>query len=114
MKILSSRTTLSKANFQALEQITDTLTSKLCKSVTSETCSGAKQDLAFVVDSSTSIDFSDYEKVKTWMKTITEGFDIGPSGSRISILQFSGRHARPQATSDGDWIDKVMDYKAEF
>ena len=85
--------------------ITNALYDTLCKSVSSETCAGAKQDLAFIIDGSSSIHRRDYEKVKKWIKTIIEALEIGPSASRVSILQFSGQSGRYLRSS------RVMDYK---
>ena len=77
----------------------------MCKSVSSETCAAANQDLAFIIDGSSSIHRRDYEKVKKWIKTIVEALDIGPNASRVSILQFSGQSGRYLRQS------RVMDYK---
>ena len=43
--------------------ITNALYETLCKSVSSETCAAANQDLAFIIDGSSSIHRRDYEKV---------------------------------------------------
>ena len=43
--------------------------------------------------------------MKKWIKTIIEALEIGPSASRVSILQFSGQSGRYLRTS------RVMDYK---
>ena len=76
------------ANYNALTGITDTLYNKLCSSLKSDNCiSSVKQDLSFIVDSSSSITISDYQKLKTWMKSIIEKLEIGENASRVSILQ---------------------------
>jgi len=49
----------------------------LCKSVSSETCTASNQDIAFIIDGSSSIHRKDYEKVKKWITTIVEGLEIG-------------------------------------
>ena len=56
--------------------------------------------------SSSSINTADYAKLKNWIKIIAEGLDIGPDGSQISILQFSGTRARP----NGRWISQELNF----
>ena len=57
--------------------ITKQLYETLCKSVSSETCTASNQDIAFIIDGSSSIHRKDYEKVKKWITTIVEGLEIG-------------------------------------
>ena len=64
--------------------ITKQLYETLCKSVSSETCTASNQDIAFIIDGSSSIHRKDYEKVKKWITTIVEGLEIGQG--KIQIL----------------------------
>lgn len=46
-------------------------------------------DVAFLVDSSGSIRFRDYRKMKTFVSKMVEKFKISPAGSRAAVVQYS-------------------------
>lgn len=48
-------------------------------------------DVAFLVDSSGSIRFRDYRKMKTFVSKMVEKFNISPAGSRVAVVQYSTR-----------------------
>jgi len=49
----------------------------------------ADLDLVFLIDSSGSISFSNFKKVKAFTKRIVESFKIGESQTRVSIINYS-------------------------
>ena len=46
-------------------------------------------DVAFLIDSSRSITQSDYTKMKTFVASLAEKFQISPSGSRAAVVLYS-------------------------
>ena len=78
-----------------------------CPKVCGEPISDVKMDLAFVVDSSSSITHQDYDKLKRWIRTIVEALNISRTGAQVAILQFSGQRGR----AGGNWVSRVADFK---
>ncbi|XP_005099133.2 uncharacterized protein LOC101847656 [Aplysia californica] len=52
-------------------------------------CRSNNLDMAFVLDSSGSVDVADYEKSKTFTASIVEGFDVRPDSVRVAAIAFS-------------------------
>ncbi|RUS70240.1 hypothetical protein EGW08_022000 [Elysia chlorotica] len=52
-------------------------------------CQDRAVDIVFVVDSSNSVGLDNFRKMKTFLISLVESLDIGPSSSRVGIIVFS-------------------------
>nr|CAB3232764.1 collagen alpha-6(VI) chain-like [Phallusia mammillata] len=75
-------------DFQSIGKIQEKLIEAVCEQTVKE-CPTAKNDLAFVIDASSTIGYEDFAKVKAWMKNIVNAFDIGPDQTRVAVIQYS-------------------------
>ncbi|XP_055019926.1 collagen alpha-4(VI) chain-like [Boleophthalmus pectinirostris] len=73
-------------NFDALKPIKDDIITDICST---EVCKDVSGDLIFLVDSSGSIYPEDYEKMKTFMKSVIGKSSVGPDSVHFGVLQFS-------------------------
>lgn len=55
----------------------------------SSDCGGSKADIVFILDSSGSVDFEDFQKTKEFFKTMVGGFQIGSNKVRMASVPFS-------------------------
>ncbi|XP_076807221.1 collagen alpha-6(VI) chain-like isoform X3 [Clavelina lepadiformis] len=75
-------------DFLSIGRIQRRLIDAVCEQTVQE-CPTAKHDLTFVIDSSSTIGYDDFVKVKNWMKKIVNAFDIGPDQTRVAVVQYS-------------------------
>ncbi|XP_069814429.1 collagen alpha-4(VI) chain-like [Dendropsophus ebraccatus] len=73
-------------NFDSLNLIKHDLVRDIC---TPEACKDMKADILFLIDSSASIEASDFKKMKEFMDSFVRQTDIGPNKVQIGLLQFS-------------------------
>ncbi|KAM4689023.1 collagen alpha-4(VI) chain-like [Discoglossus pictus] len=73
-------------NFDSLDLIKHDLVRDICSP---EACKNMKADIIFLVDSSASIHYDDYEKIKEFMDLMVKQSDIGPDKVQIGLIQFS-------------------------
>ena len=52
-------------------------------------CSSPKADIVFVVDSSGSISSYDFDKVRSFIESVVDSFDISSDTVRVGLIQFS-------------------------
>ncbi|XP_049585447.1 collagen alpha-6(VI) chain [Syngnathus scovelli] len=46
-------------------------------------------DVVFLVDGSSSIGISDFQEVRTFLRTVVSGFDVGPDKVRVGLAQYT-------------------------
>ncbi|KAM6223856.1 LOW QUALITY PROTEIN: collagen alpha-5(VI) chain [Rhynchocyon petersi] len=74
-------------DFESLKSIKNEVVHSIC---TEKGCEDMKADIMFLVDSSGSIGYYNYEKMKTFMKDLLAKIQIGPDKTQIGVVQFSG------------------------
>ena len=50
-----------------------------------------KVDLGFILDSSGSVSYSNFQKMKTFVKDLTDFFHVLPDETRVSVMTFASR-----------------------
>ncbi|XP_063778423.1 collagen alpha-6(VI) chain-like [Pseudophryne corroboree] len=73
-------------NFDSLDVIKHDLVRDLC---TPEACKNMKADILFLIDSSGSIHYDDYAKMKDFMESMVKMAEIGPDAVQVGLIQFS-------------------------
>ncbi|CAH2283003.1 collagen alpha-6(VI) chain-like [Pelobates cultripes] len=73
-------------NFDSLNTIKHELVRDLC---TPEACKNVKADILFLIDSSGSIHPDDFAKMKTFMNSLVNQVEVGPSQVQFGLIQFS-------------------------
>lgn len=103
-------------NFDSLKDLKNVLAQQICST---EVCQDVAADVMFLVDSSGSIGMENYNKMKTFMKTLVNKTDIGPDKVQFGVVQFSDINMEvlslnKNGTKDLIWgaIDK-MNYMQE-
>jgi hypothetical protein len=48
-----------------------------------------KLDLGFILDNSGSVGFSNFERMKLFVKDLTNFYNLGPEETRVSVMSFS-------------------------
>nr|XP_018671382.1 collagen alpha-6(VI) chain-like isoform X2 [Ciona intestinalis] len=93
-------------NFDIIELKRRGLIKSICTDA-EQTCPAATAELVFLIDGSTSIGFDNFEKLKRWLKSIVDAFQVGPHYTRVAVVQFTNRpvlefglndHSTTQAT----------------
>ncbi|XP_037700994.1 collagen alpha-5(VI) chain [Choloepus didactylus] len=74
-------------NFDSLKGIKNEVVRSIC---TKKGCEDMKADIMFLVDSSGSIGFENFGKMKVFMKNLLAKIQIGPDKNHIGVIQFSG------------------------
>ncbi|XP_066485258.1 collagen alpha-6(VI) chain-like [Tiliqua scincoides] len=75
--------------FDSLKDIKDAVVRDICSE---EACKEMKADIMFLVDSSTSIQPEDFQKMKIFMKELVNKSDIGLDQVRVGVVQFSDKN----------------------
>ncbi|XP_019581529.2 collagen alpha-6(VI) chain [Rhinolophus sinicus] len=75
-------------NFGGLKGILSNVSASLCNTSQVD-CEVEKVDLVFLVDGSTSIHEKDFEKMKTFLSSVVQDFDVSVDRVRIGVAQFS-------------------------
>ncbi|KAG8516266.1 Collagen alpha-4(VI) chain [Galemys pyrenaicus] len=78
--------------FDSLKFIQKELVQDICSL---ETCKNRKADIIFLIDGSESISFTDFEKMKEFMRRMVNLSSISPDEIQIGLLQFSS-HAQEE------------------
>ncbi|KAG7469864.1 hypothetical protein MATL_G00133270 [Megalops atlanticus] len=73
-------------NFDALKPIKDEIVTDICSE---EACKDMEGDILFLIDSSGSIDPSDFGKMKMFMGRMVEKSAVGQNKVHVGVLQFS-------------------------
>ncbi|XP_069392927.1 collagen alpha-6(VI) chain isoform X2 [Paralichthys olivaceus] len=73
-------------NFDALKPIKDEIITDICSP---NACKGRPSDLLFLIDSSGSIDYQDYNKMKGFMKSVIDKSIIAQNEVHVGVMQFS-------------------------
>ncbi|XP_006038702.1 collagen alpha-6(VI) chain [Alligator sinensis] len=73
-------------DFDSLKVIKDELVQKICSK---EACKEMKADIMFLVDSSGSIGYENYAKMKRFMRELVNKSDIGTERVQVGVVQFS-------------------------
>ncbi|KAK1895563.1 Collagen alpha-6(VI) chain, partial [Dissostichus eleginoides] len=89
----------SVSNFTALQGISQSIVRTLCTTVeevkrqllqlTQECAKASVADMVFLVDGSSSIGLSNFQEVRTFLRSVVTGLDIGPDKVRIGLAQYS-------------------------
>ena len=56
-------------------------------------CGVVPADIVFILDSSGSVGASNFQKMKDFVKTMVQGFDVTPQGAEIGVVTFSDKPA---------------------
>lgn len=73
-------------NFDSLKYIKNEIVHRICSD---KGCEDMKADIMFLVDSSGSIGFTNFETMKTFMKNLVGKIQIGADRSQVGVVQFS-------------------------
>ncbi|XP_059194900.1 collagen alpha-6(VI) chain-like [Centropristis striata] len=89
----------SVSDFAALQGISQSIVQTICTTVEevkrqllqlSQECAKATvADIVFLVDGSTSIGITNFQEVRTFLRSVINGLDIGPDKVRVGLAQFS-------------------------
>lgn len=61
----------------------------LCVSVAG--CKNVHYDLAFILDTSSSVGKENFEKIRQWVANLVESFDVAPDKTRVAVVRYSDR-----------------------
>uniref|UniRef100_A0A671FED6 Collagen type VI alpha 6 chain n=1 Tax=Rhinolophus ferrumequinum TaxID=59479 RepID=A0A671FED6_RHIFE len=75
-------------NFGGLKGILSNVSASVCNTAQVD-CEVEKVDLVFLVDGSNSIDQEDFKKMKTFLASVVQDFDVSVNRVRIGMAQFS-------------------------
>ncbi|XP_018422611.1 PREDICTED: collagen alpha-6(VI) chain [Nanorana parkeri] len=99
-------------NFDFLKDLKNELAQQICSA---EVCHNVAADVMFLVDSSGSIGKEDFNKMKTFMKTLVNRTDVGADKVQFGIVQFSDTtmevlQLNKNGTKDSIWsaIDNMI------
>ncbi|KAM9806315.1 collagen alpha-6(VI) chain isoform 1-T1 [Syngnathus typhle] len=89
----------SVSDFAALQGISQSIAQTLCTTVEeakrqllqlSQECAKATvADVVFLVDGFSSIGISNFQEVRTFLRTVVSGFDVGPDKVRVGLAQYT-------------------------
>lgn len=54
-------------------------------------CKARPTDLVFIIDSSRSVRPSEFEQVKVFLAKVIEGLNVGPSATRVGVVNYASR-----------------------
>ncbi|KAM8758459.1 collagen alpha-6(VI) chain isoform 2-T2 [Rhynchonycteris naso] len=74
--------------FGNLTEIFSNVSASVCASSQVD-CESEELDLVFLMDGSTSIPLNDFEKMKTFLVSVVQNFDVSDNRVRIGVAQFS-------------------------
>ncbi|CAB4036308.1 Hypothetical predicted protein, partial [Paramuricea clavata] len=67
----------------------DLISSKIRMEKSNLTICQHKLDLGFILDNSGSVGFSNFERMKLYVKDLTDFYNLGPEETRVSVMSFS-------------------------
>lgn len=54
-------------------------------------CKNVHYDLAFILDTSSSVGKENFEKIRQWVSNLVESFDVAPDKTRVAVVRYSDR-----------------------
>uniref|UniRef100_A0A3B3ZFR9 VWFA domain-containing protein n=1 Tax=Periophthalmus magnuspinnatus TaxID=409849 RepID=A0A3B3ZFR9_9GOBI len=63
----------------------------ITQSLFSPGCKNVHYDLAFILDTSSSVGKENFEKIRQWVSNLVESFDVGPDKTRVAVVRYSDR-----------------------
>lgn len=54
-------------------------------------CKNVHYDLAFILDTSSSVGKENFEKIRQWVANLVESFDVAPEKTRVAVVRYSDR-----------------------
>ncbi|CAL8362956.1 unnamed protein product [Arctogadus glacialis] len=54
-------------------------------------CKNVHYDLAFILDTSSSVGKENFEKIRQWVANLVESFDVGEERTRVAVVRYSDR-----------------------
>lgn len=54
-------------------------------------CKNVQYDLAFILDTSSSVGKENFEKIRQWVSNLVESFDVAPGKTRVAVVRYSDR-----------------------
>ncbi|KAG7253754.1 hypothetical protein CRUP_011128 [Coryphaenoides rupestris] len=54
-------------------------------------CKNVHYDLAFILDTSSSVGKENFEKIRKWVANMVESFDVGAEKTRVAVVRYSDR-----------------------
>ncbi|KAJ3609661.1 hypothetical protein NHX12_024177 [Muraenolepis orangiensis] len=54
-------------------------------------CKNVHYDLAFILDTSSSVGKENFEKIRQWVANLVESFDVGADKTRVAVVRYSDR-----------------------
>lgn len=54
-------------------------------------CKNVHYDLAFILDTSSSVGKENFEKVRQWVANLVDSFDVAPDKTRVAVVRYSDR-----------------------
>nr|XP_054590673.1 collagen alpha-1(XXII) chain [Nothobranchius furzeri] len=54
-------------------------------------CKNVHYDLAFILDTSSSVGKENFEKIRQWIANLVESFDVAPEKTRVAVVRYSDR-----------------------
>eukprot|EP00064_Thunnus_orientalis_P000105 superscaffoldBa00000005_g105 len=54
-----------------------------------EGCKNVHYDLAFILDTSSSVGKENFEKIRQWVANLVESFDVAPDKTRVAVVRYS-------------------------
>uniref|UniRef100_A0A3Q2FVJ2 Collagen, type XXII, alpha 1 n=1 Tax=Cyprinodon variegatus TaxID=28743 RepID=A0A3Q2FVJ2_CYPVA len=54
-------------------------------------CKNVHYDLAFIIDTSSSVGKENFEKIRQWVANLVESFDIAPDKTRVAVVRYSDK-----------------------
>lgn len=62
-----------------------------CRSFPLTGCKNVHYDLAFILDTSSSVGKENFEKIRQWVANLVESFDVAPDKTRVAVVRYSDR-----------------------
>lgn len=56
-----------------------------------EGCKNVHYDLAFILDTSSSVGKDNFEKIRQWVANLVDSFDVAPDKTRVAVVRYSDR-----------------------
>lgn len=54
-------------------------------------CKNVHYDLAFILDTSSSVGKENFEKIRQWVSNLVDSFDVAPDKTRVAVVRYSDR-----------------------
>lgn len=54
-------------------------------------CKNVQYDLAFILDTSSSVGKDNFEKIRKWVSDLVDSFDVAPDKTRVAVVRYSDR-----------------------